>query len=158
MLFLFRRVKENFFVFLLMGILYHYAYKFVQIPNAPATIPISLAGFLIVAMFAYVYFLHLYLTNVEYINSYLITNSTAYGIYVIFYYVVYALSAFDVWFFRSFYSTVFKPYRFFEAIGTGHLTSTIIVHLVFMAAIFILPFFVRDNSVSMVDDYLNNAD
>lgn len=155
--FLFRRIRENVFLFIAMGLLYFFIYRKVQMPDNAIALPISLGGFLVIALFAYEYFLYSYLLNIGNANIYLVTNLVAYAVYMVFFYVIY-FAGYSASLFQAVYDTLFKPYDLFVFAGLSRGLSSLLVHIVYMGAVVITPFFVKDNSVNPLEDYLKSEE
>lgn len=139
--FLFKRIRENSFLFFLVGIIYYVVYhKLANAPNTGETILVSCMGFLAVGAIFYCIYLKSYLMSFEAINIYMKTNLLAYLGYVLIFYVIYALDALVG---GGIYELLFAPYDMLIVFGLGRLMSTVVVHILFMAVTFLLPYFVR---------------
>ena len=153
--FLFRRIRENLYLFTAIGLIYFLIYKNVHMPDNAIALPIACGGFLAVAMFLYEYFLYLYLINIGNPNIYLVTNLAAYAVYMILFYIIYFLSIYHVPTLGNIYQILFKLYSLFEFTGISTGLSALAVHGIFLAAVIVTPFFVKDNSSTPLDEYLN---
>lgn len=156
--FLFRRIRENIFLFIAMGLLYFFIYRNVQMPDNAIALPISYGGFLIFAMFIHEYFLYSYLLNIGNPNVYLLTNLVAYAVYVVFFYIIYFLGTYLVPAIGTFYNIIFKFYDLFVFTGISRGFSSFLVHIVYIISIIITPFFIKDNTVNPLDNYLKSEE
>lgn len=155
--FLFKRVRETLALFLVMGLIYSLIYKNIAFTVNPYAFPISCGGFLVLALFAFVYLLYLYLDNINDLSSYLFTNYAAYIIYMAVFYVLFSLAAFDIPFARSIYLFFFNPYNVFCYWGISAFISSFLVHIIYLAAIAVTPFamdFIDYIISGPVDDYI----
>lgn len=147
--FLHRRIRENFILFLLMGFLYHIIYRSIELPISPYALPISYGGVIVIAMFAYVFFLYTYLMNVGNLGIYFRVNYIAYGVYMTFYYIFLTIDM-NFWrisewtFFDKLYGMFMMPYSLFEPFGLGRVLSSAIVHIIFLLVIGLVPLLVRE--------------
>lgn len=156
--FLFSRIRENIVLFTVIGLIYSLIYNNIQMPDYPFTLPISCGGFLIVALFLHEYFLYSYLNNIGDANVYLLTNLVSYGVYIVLFYIIFFFSMFNISFFRTVYEFIFRPYDVFAYLGTSRGVSTLLVHIIYIASIILTPYFVKDNSVNPLEEYLNREE
>lgn len=153
-----RRIRENFILFLVMGFLYHIIYRSVQIPDYPYSLSISYGGAIVIAMFAYVFFLYTYLLNVGDLRIYFKVNFIAYGLYMVFYYIFLAIDM-NFWrisewtLFDKLYGMFFMPYSLFEPFGLDRVLSSLIVHIIFLLVIGVVPFLIREQ-YDPLEEYL----
>lgn len=140
--FLFKRIRENLFIFFVMGILYFSAYHFIaKMPETGDALFVSCAGFLAVAAIVYAWFLRTYLINLDNIEFYIKTNMSAYLAYMAVFYLLFLanyLAPGDM-----IYSFLFAPYDALAALGMNRFLSTAAVHAAFIFITFITPYFVR---------------
>ena len=155
--FLGRRIKENLFVYLLMGLLYSIIYKNVSMPDTVQALHISYGGALVVAMFLYVYCMYTYLMNVGDLPCFIRVNIVAYAVYVVVFYALYAAAALLGGVFLEIYRIFFQPFSVFGFLGLSSLVSSVIVHILNLAVIFVVPFFIRDN-YDPTEDYFNSVE
>ncbi len=156
--FLHRRIRENFILFLLMGFLYHLIYRSIELPISPYALPISYGGAVVLAMFGYVFFLYTYLLNVGDLRVYFKVNFIAYGVYMAFYYIFLTIDM-NFWrisewtIFDKLYGMFMMPYSLFEPFGLGRVSSSLIVHIIFLLVIGVVPFFIREQ-YDPLEEYL----
>ena len=156
--FLFSRIRENVLLFSVIGLIYSLIYTNIQMPNYEFALPISCGGFLIIALFIHEYFLYSYLDNIGDANVYLLTNLVSYSVYMILFYIIFFLSLFNVGFFRTIYDYIFKPYDVFAYFGLSRGISALIVHIIYISTIIVTPFFVKDNSINPLEEYLGREE
>lgn len=156
--FLFNRIRENIFLFTVIGIIYSIIYNNIQMPDYQFALPISCGGFLVIAFILHEYFLYAYLRNIGDANIYLLTNSVAYAAYMVLFYLIYALAVFDIGFFRWLYSVLFTPYDLFVYAGLPRGLSSLAIHVAYMITVIVTPYFVKDNTVNPLEEYLNREE
>lgn len=155
--FLFKRVRETFVLFIVMGLVYSFIYKNIHFTVNPYAFPISCGGFLVLALFAFVYLLYLYLENINDLRIYFFTNYTAYIIYMAVFYILYTIAAFDVPFIRTAYLILFNPYNVFCYWNLSPLLSSLLVHIIYLVVIAVTPFTIEfiDYIISgPIDNYI----
>lgn len=140
--FLFKRIRENLYVFLGMGLIYFFAYhKIANTPKSAETVFVSCAGFLLAAMIVYICFLRSYLLCLDDLEIYVKTNLTAYAVFAAVFYVLFGFSA--VLGGDGLYSVFFAPYDVLTVFGASRLASTFFVHITFFVVTLVLPCVIR---------------
>lgn len=152
-----RRLRENFLLFLAMGLVYYFLYHNAILPAGKFPMAISYAGVLIVALFIYVYFLHTYLVNVGDVRDYIVVNASAYIVYVVVYYITLMLYALVGGVFARIYALFFAPFNLFCVWGVNTALSALLVHIIYVAVIWIVPVFFWEKPMPY-GDYFQEID